>query len=70
MKDEWAWFIAKVELKMRSQCNKWLFRVGRLVLYKYVLESILVYWASLTWIPKGNLNKIKKISLRYLWVSQ
>jgi hypothetical protein len=38
-----------------------------LVLLKSVLESIPVYWNSIVAIPKGILDKIRRLSCRYLW---
>lgn len=46
--------------------HRWISREGRLVLIN-VLEAILVYWASLSWIPKGTLEKIRRIYFNYLW---
>ena len=34
---------------------------------KVVLEAIPVYWMSLSWIPKGILERIRKICFRFLW---
>jgi hypothetical protein len=39
-----------------------------LVLDKYVLESIPVYWISLAWIPKGVLEITQKICFKFIWV--
>lgn len=47
--------------------NKWLSRVGRLTLVKSVLEAILVYWISIAWIPRGVLDKIRRICFSFLW---
>ena len=38
-----------------------------MVLIKFVLEAIPIYWASLSWIPKGTLEKIRYICFNYLW---
>lgn len=56
---DWAWLIAKLEGCINIWQQRWLSRAGRLALIKSVLETILVYWMSLTWIPKGILNRIK-----------
>eukprot|EP01018_Ginkgo_biloba_P023075 Gb_32325 [translate_table: standard] len=45
----------------------WLSKGGRLILVKSILEAIPVYWLSLTLIPKGVLDKIRKLSFRFLW---
>eukprot|EP00253_Pinus_taeda_P020413 PITA_20413 len=42
-------------------------RAGRLTLIKSVLLAIPVYWATLTWVPKGTLEKIIRICSRFLW---
>jgi hypothetical protein len=42
-------------------------RGGRLTLIKSVIEAILVYWMSLFLIPKYVIEKIKKLSLNFLW---
>ena len=42
-------------------------RAGRLVLVKAVLEAIPVYWMALSWIPKGILERIRRICFRFLW---
>ena len=42
-------------------------RSGRHILVKAVLEAILVYWMSLSWIPKGILEKDLHICLHFLW---
>jgi hypothetical protein len=39
------------------------------VLLKSVLESILVFWNSITTFPRGILEKIRRINCRYLWAS-
>ena len=38
-----------------------------MVLVKAVLEVIPVYWMSLSWIPKGILEKARQICLHFLW---
>ena len=42
---------------------------GRLILLKSVLQSILVYWASIAYIPKGILTKIRKLCFSFLWIT-
>jgi hypothetical protein len=48
LKGDWKWLIAKVEKNIKIWCNIWLSHGGRLVLVKYVLEAITVFWMSLT----------------------
>jgi len=38
-----------------------------LTLIKSVLLAIPVYWAALTWVPKGVLDKIRRICSKFLW---
>eukprot|EP00253_Pinus_taeda_P030540 PITA_30540 len=45
----------------------WLSRAGRVTLIKSVLLAIPVYWATLTWIPKGIMEKIRRPCCRFLW---
>eukprot|EP00253_Pinus_taeda_P008403 PITA_08403 len=40
---------------------------NRLNLIKSVLLAISVFWATLTWVPKGILEKIRRICNRFLW---
>ena len=49
--------------------NRFLSRGGRLILLKSVLHSIPVYWASIAYIPKGNLTKIRKMCFFFLRTS-
>jgi hypothetical protein len=35
-----------------------------------VLEAILVYWISVAWVPKGKLERIKRIYFRFIWAVQ
>jgi hypothetical protein len=64
---EWAWLIAKLEKRLKAWSFQWLSRVGRLVLVKFVLEAILVYWMLLAWIPRGILENLKRICSKFLW---
>jgi hypothetical protein len=67
MKEDWSWLVAKLEKILKSWSFHWLSRAGRLVLVKSVLESILVYWISLAWLPKGTLEKLRRTCFRFLW---
>jgi len=66
-KEDWNWLIAKIEARISHWSFKWLSRVGRLTLIKSVLMAIPIYWATLTWVPKGILEKIRRICSRFLW---
>jgi hypothetical protein len=60
-KTDWLWLIAKLEKRLKCWSHRWLSRAGHLVLVKAVLEAILVYWMSLAWIPKGILEKVRRL---------
>lgn len=64
---DWVWLIAKLEKRLNIWYLKYLSRVGRLTLIKSVLETTLVYWMSLTWIPSGILTRIQSLCCRFLW---
>jgi len=66
-KADWNWLIAKIESRTSHWSFRWLSRAGRLILIKSVLSAIPVYWAALTWIPKGVMEKIRRICCRFLW---
>lgn len=53
------WLYKKVDARITIWVNRLLSRGGRLVLFKSMLESILVYWASIVVVPKGILTKIR-----------
>ena len=64
---DWNWILAKIESKLKHWSFRWLSRAGRLVSIKSVLMAVLVYWASLTWVPKGVLSSIDKLCSRFMW---
>eukprot|EP00253_Pinus_taeda_P022819 PITA_22819 len=66
-KKDWNWLITKIEAIITHWSYKWLSRAGRLPLIKSVLLAMPVYWAALTWVPKGILDKIRRICSRFLW---
>eukprot|EP00253_Pinus_taeda_P011344 PITA_11344 len=66
-KEDWNWLIAKIEARISHWSFRWLSRAGRLTLLKSVLLAIPVYWVALTWIPKGVLEKIRRLCCRFLW---
>ena len=67
LKKDLVWLIEKLEKILHSWSHRWLSRAGRLVLVKAMLEAIPVYWMSLSWIPKGILEKARWICLHFLW---
>eukprot|EP00253_Pinus_taeda_P008844 PITA_08844 len=64
---DWHWLVAKIEQRISHWSFKWLSRAGRLTLVSSVLQAIPVFWAALTWIPRGIIHKIKQICSRFLW---
>ena len=62
-----GWIVGKVELKFYFWCNKWLLRGGRLFRMKSMLESISMYWVSLSYIPLGTLKNIRRLCYNFLW---
>jgi hypothetical protein len=66
-KEDWAWLTAKFKKRSYVWCFRWISRGGRLKLKKSVLEAIPVYWISLAFTPKGVLDKLRQISLQFLW---
>lgn len=66
LKADWTWNIVTIESKINSWCNIWLSKGGRLVLIKYVLEAMPVYWALLAKISKGIIYKIKRLCSKFL----
>eukprot|EP00253_Pinus_taeda_P017324 PITA_17324 len=66
-KEDWSWLIAKIEARISHWSFRWLSRAGRLTLLKSILMAIPVYWAALTWIPKGIMEKIRRLCCRFLW---
>ena len=47
LKEDWMWFLKKVENNMDNGCHKCFSLGGRLNLVKYVMEKIPVYLLSL-----------------------
>jgi hypothetical protein len=66
-KEDWLWLLKKLEKRLQIWSHRWLSRAGRLVLVKSILESIPVYWMSLSWILKGILEAARKICFKFLW---
>ena len=66
-KDDWMLLLAKLEKRFLGWSYQWLYRAGRLVLVKSALEAILFFWMSLSWIPKGILDRICKVCFSFLW---
>jgi len=67
MKENWKCLLKKLEKRLNIWSHRCLSHVGRLVLVKSMLESIPVYWMSLSWIPKGILEAARKLTFRFLW---
>jgi len=63
----WTWLVAKVGKRINIWHHQWLSREGNLVLIKSILEAILVYWMSFTWIPKRIISRIQQLGYKPLW---
>eukprot|EP00253_Pinus_taeda_P036521 PITA_36521 len=66
-KEDWNWLIPKIESRISHWSFKWLSKAGRLTLIKSVLLAFPVYWVALTWVPKGTMDKIRRLCSRFLW---
>ena len=64
---DWMWLYKNFEGKIGCWTYKFLSRGGRLVLLKEVLQSILVYWATIAYIQKGILQKPRNKFFSFLW---
>jgi len=59
--------VAKIENRIKHWSYKWLSKAGGLVLIKSIVMAIPVYFAALTWVPKGIMERVKKICNKFLW---
>eukprot|EP00253_Pinus_taeda_P002842 PITA_02842 len=66
-KQDWSWLVAKIEARITHWSFRWISRAGRLTLIKSVLLATPIFWASLSWVPRGILGKIRRICTRFLW---
>jgi hypothetical protein len=64
---DWDWLVTKVEKKVGHWCNRWLTIEGRYTLLKSVLEGQPIYWMALAAIPTSVLEKLRKLSYKFLW---
>ena len=67
--EDWMWLYKKIEGRIGCWTYKFLSRGGRLVLLKAVLQSIPIYWATIAYIPKGILQKLRKKFFSFIWSS-
>ena len=65
-KEDWIWLLKKVEKRLGNWCNGWISLGRGLTLVKSVLENNLVYWLSLTLIPRCILDKIRRRAFSFL----
>lgn len=56
-----------MEKRINCWCHRFLFRAGRLILIKLVLEATPVFWMYLAWIPRGILHRIQQACYQFLW---
>ena len=63
----WNWMVEMFEKKI----NSWNFRLlslgGHLILIKYVLTGIGVYWFALARFPSSILNALRLLTFNFLW---
>jgi len=64
---DWTWLVSKLEKRLKIWSHRYLSRVGRLVLVKFVLEATPVYWMAPAWIPRNILTRLHQICNRFLW---
>jgi hypothetical protein len=63
----WSWIEKIFEKRISNWSHRWFTLRERVTLVKSVLESIPVYWLSLSKIPKGILDKIRRRMFTFLW---
>jgi hypothetical protein len=68
-KVDWGWLICKVEARIYVWMNKFISRGGKMVLIKSIPKRIPFYSNYIVAIPKGFLDKLRRISFKYLWSS-
>ena len=59
--------VSNIEDKLNIWCNKWIFCGDRLIMMNSVLEAILVYWDSISYIPHGTMENIRRRLFNFLW---
>ena len=64
---DWMWLYKKIEGRIGCWTYKFLSRGGRRVLLKEVLQSIPIYWATIAYILKGILQKLRNKFFSLLW---
>jgi len=65
---DWLWLVKKIEKQIGNWVFCWLSLGGRLVLLKYVLQNISVYWLSLVKVLQKILHKIRQVMFHFLWL--
>jgi hypothetical protein len=58
---DWIWLLQKIEKRVGHWSFRWLSLGGRLVLIKYVLQNIPVYWCTLAKVPALIKTKIRQV---------
>jgi hypothetical protein len=64
---DWKWLIQKVEKRIGNWTFCWISLGGKLILTKYVLQSLHVYWLSLVKIPSSILHRIQQLITNFIW---
>lgn len=64
---KWEWLIGKFKYKLDSWKHKWMSLGGRLIMLKFVLQSLLLYWTHFFLLPKEIIKKIKSVMGHFLF---
>jgi len=64
---DWHWMLRRVDLRIRSWCNRFLSLGGRLTLLSSVLLTIPVYWFTLAQLPVAISEALRKLMVNFLW---
>ena len=62
------WVIKKVKAIINDWCNRWISLGECLILVKFILESIPMYWLSLAHVPNIILSKIMQRCFNFMWL--
>ena len=64
---DWRWIIKLFENNIGHWTHKFLSLGGRLILIRYVLSGIPIYWFSLARIPRSIMSKLRQCIFTFLW---
>ena len=54
----WLWFLENIKERIGSWFHQWISLEGRFTMGKSVIESILVYWMAMAFIPKYIISSV------------